>query len=83
MGSISHLHNKRLERVHMKSTPLYSFNFLGQLTDNCCMLSPPCLLQVHSRFGLFETAGSLLYFWRVIFWLDFVAAVFAEDASFG
>ena len=68
----------------MKSTPLYSFNFLGQLTDNCCMLSPPCLLQVHSRFGLLcKLPVPFFTFGDAVFWFDFVAAVFAEDAAFG
>ena len=41
------------------------------------------LLQMDGCFGLLVAAGSLLHFRHAVFWFDFVAAVFAEDAAFG
>jgi len=41
------------------------------------------LSQMHSGFSLFIAAGPLLDFWHPIFWLDRMAAVFAEHATFG
>ena len=38
--------------------------------------------QMHGGFGLLEPAGSFFYFGDAVLWLDFVAALFAEDAAF-
>src|SRR5208337_4654108 len=38
--------------------------------------------QMHRRFGCF-VGGSLLHFWHAVLRFDFVAAIFAEDATFG